>query len=152
MSAQGWSALSRRRFLVGGSAATAAVLLGACGKDEETGASSTTTAATSGLALAQFFGGPMFVPGAESRFPFGVADQDGLLPPERTPKRLTVQILDPAGEPTGDPVEVERRGEGLPRPYFPLIATLDAPGIYTAEPRSTARRWRWRSRSTPPPT
>lgn len=132
MSAQGWSALSRRRFLVGGSAATAAVLLGACGKDEETEASSTTTAATSGLALAQFFGGPMFVPGVESRFPFGVADQDGLLPAERTPKRLTVQILDPVGEPAGDPVEVERRGEGLPRPYFPLIATLDAPGIYTA--------------------
>jgi len=134
MSALDRSPLSRRRFLLGGSAATAAVLLGACGSDEQTGSSSTTatTAATSGLALAQFFGGPMFVPGQESRFPFGVADQDGLLPVKRTPPRLTVQILDPAGEPVGDPVEVARRGEGLPRPYFPLIATLDAPGIYTA--------------------
>lgn len=131
MSAPDRSALSRRRFLVGGSAATAAMLLAACGNDEVSSGSST-TAAGSDLALAQFFGGPMFVPGRPSRFPFGVADQDGLLPAKRTPKSLTVQLLDPKGRPVGEAVEVARRGEGLPRPYFPLVATLDAPGIYTA--------------------
>jgi hypothetical protein len=107
-------------------------LLGACGKSD--GASTTnSTAASSSLALAQFFGGlPMFVPGGESRFPFGVADQDGLLPIERTPERLEVQILDPNGKALGDPVEVKRHANGLPRAYFPLLATIDEPGIYTA--------------------
>lgn len=134
MPAPDHSALSRRRFLVGGGAAAAAVLLAACGSEDEPVASgaSSTTGAASDLALAQFFGGPMFVPGQPSRFPFGVADQDGLLPAKRTPKRLTVQILDPTGQPVGDPYEVERRSEGLPKPYFPLVATLDEPGIYTA--------------------
>lgn len=132
MSAWDRTALSRRRFLQGGGAATAAVLLGACGTEETGTAASSTTAATSDLALAQFFGGAMFVPGQESRFPFGVADRDGLLPAKQTPPSLTVQIVDPSGDPVGDPVEVARRGEGLPRPYFPLLATLDAPGIYTA--------------------
>jgi hypothetical protein len=74
----------------------------------------------------------MFVPGREARFPFGVADQDGLLPIERTPERLTVQLLDPDGTAHGDPVEVLRHADGLPRAYFPLLATVDEPGIYTA--------------------
>ena len=127
--------LTRRQVLVGGSATVGAVLLGACGDDGDGGGASgttTTTAATGSLVLAQFFGGPMFVPGRENRFPFGVADQDGLLPVEDTPDRLTVQLLDPQGAAVGDPIEVERRSEGLPRAYFPLLATVDEPGIYTA--------------------
>lgn len=111
-----------------------AVLIGACSSGDEIDTTDTTamTGATSSLALAQFFGGPMFVPGRESRFPFGVADEDGLLPVDRTPKRLEVQLLDSDGEAVGAPVEVMRHAEGLPRAYFPLLATLDRPGIYTA--------------------
>ena len=128
------SLFTRRQVLVGGSAAVGAVLLGACGDDGDGGGAATTstTATTGSLVLAQFFGGPMFVPGRETRFPFGVADQDGLLPVEDTPDRLTVQLLDPRGDEVGDAIEVERRAEGLPRAYFPLLATVDEPGIYTA--------------------
>ncbi len=138
--------LSRRQLLIGGTAAAGAVLLGACGDDGDStvAADSTTTTTTdsttdsttaapgSGLALAQFFGGPMFVAGHEARLPFGVADQDGLLNTDDTPEHLTMQVLDPDGTPVGSPIEVDRHAAGLPRAYFPLRVTVDAPGIYTA--------------------
>jgi hypothetical protein len=126
---------TRRQLLLGGSAAAGAVLLAGCGGDGGSGAggtTSTTAPLASGLALAQFFGGPMFVAGTEVRLPFGVADQDGLLSTDATPSQLTVQVLDPDGANLGDPIEVERHAEGLPRGYFPLRLTIDEPGIYTA--------------------
>jgi hypothetical protein len=127
---------SRRRFLaVTGGATAGAVLLGACGDDGDdvdTGAGADDGgAATEGLALAQFFGGPMFISGKPLRAPFGVADVDGLVPVDRTPERLTVTLLDPDGEEV-DVVDVERRTEGLPRGYFPLQFTPERSGIYTA--------------------
>lgn len=126
---------TRRQLLLGGTAAAGAVLLGACGDDGDGDAAATTTttaAGAAGLALAQFFGGPMFVAGKEARLPFGVADQDGLLATADTPERLELQILGPDGATVGDTIEVERHADGLPRPYFPLKVTVDAPGIYTA--------------------
>jgi hypothetical protein len=126
--------LTRRQLLIGGTAAAGAVLLGACGDDDTTAAkgSSSTTAPGSGLSLAQFFGGPMFVAGQETRLPFGVADQDGLLPTADTPERLSVQILGPDGSAVGAPIDVDRHDDGLPRAYFPLRVSIDTPGIYTA--------------------
>lgn len=132
------SLISRRQLLVGGGAAAAAVLLAACGDDavDTTASTNTTGAAPAGsessLALAQFFGGPIFVAGQPLRAPFGVADADGLLPVDDTPERLEVQLVDPGGADLGDPVEVERHAEGLPRAYFPLLATVAKAGIYTA--------------------
>lgn len=126
--------LSRRQLLLGGSAATAAVLLGACGGDDGavvSGGGATTTTTREGLALVQFFGGPMFVPGAV-RLPFGVADADGLLTTDASPSELEVEVLDADGEPLGAPVVVARHAEGLPRPYFPLRTTVPAAGFYTA--------------------
>lgn len=125
---------TRRQLLVGGGAAAGALVLGACGGGDKrvTSSSSTTSTAEGSLALAQFFGGAMFVAGRELRAPFGVGDQDGLLPVDRTPERLTVELLDPDGAPHGEPVAVDRRSAGLPRAYFPLLATFDEPGIYTA--------------------
>lgn len=126
--------LSRRRFLAaGGAAAASAVLLGACGSDD--GGSTATTGTSSGdqgLALAQFFGGPLFVAGRSVRAPFGVADIDGLLPVEDTPESLAVTVLGPDSAPLGDPIEVRRHAEGLPRGYFPLVFDAPEPGIYTA--------------------
>lgn len=126
--------ISRRQLLVGGAAAAGAVLLGACGDDGEVDAegTTTTTSGTSGLSLAQFFGGPLLVAGTEARMPFGVADQDGLLDSADTPTQLVVQIIGPKDQPVGPPITVERHDEGLPRAYFPLRATIDEPGIYTA--------------------
>jgi hypothetical protein len=109
--------LSRRQLLVGGSAATAAVLLGACGGDDERpGAEGddarTTTTALEGLALVQFFGGPMFVPGPV-RLPFGVADEDGLLTTDASPAELQVEILDADGAPVGSALTVTRHADGI---------------------------------------
>ena len=119
-----------------GSLTAGAVLLGACGDDDDPveadGTTSSTAPAAGGLVLAQFFGGPMFVAGEEARLPFGVADEDGLLPTEDTPEQLTVQIVGPEGEDVGAPVDVPSHAEGLPRAYFPLRVTVDEPGIYTA--------------------
>jgi hypothetical protein len=125
--------LSRRRFLVGGGAAAGVVLLGACGGDDSVSSDATpTSAAAGGLALVQFFGGaPMLTAGREVRAPFGVADDDALLPLERTPDVLQVTVLGPDGNPVGDPVDVPRHAQGLPRAYYPLRFTADDPGIYT---------------------
>src|SRR3546814_4404648 len=98
--------LSRRRFLtVAGGAAAGALLLGACGDDGGSVSSeggdddgTTTTAVGGAVALAQFFGGPMFAAGEPVRAPFGVSDTEGLLPTDDTPEQLTIKILDPDGE------------------------------------------------------
>ncbi|MFZ6003634.1 MAG: hypothetical protein ACOYXM_06825 [Actinomycetota bacterium] len=132
MPSQPWSSLSRRQFLAGGGAAAGALLLAACGGGDDGVDAAATTQPGGALALAQFFGGPMFVPGREVRLPFGVADQDGLLSTERTPKRLMVEVRGPDDAPVGEPVEVERHAQGLPRAYFPLLATFPEPGLYTA--------------------
>lgn len=125
--------VSRRQFLIGGSLTAGAVLLGACGSDDASTTSSTsaTGAGDDSLALAQFFGGSMFVAGRELRAPFGVIDRDGLVKVDDTPAALTVQVLNPDGSPHGDEIEVERRSDGLPRAYFPLVTTVDEPGSYT---------------------
>ncbi len=123
--------VSRRQFLLGGSAAAGAVLLGACSGDGSGDADPPTTSPEGGLSLVQFFGGPMLVAGREIRAPFGVADIDGLLPVDRTPDRLTVTVLGPDGTEVGEPIDVDRHREGLPRGYYPLRFTVDEPGIYT---------------------
>lgn len=127
----GQPAITRRRFLAVSGAGAGAVLLGACGGSDDT-AAPTTTAALGELALAQFFGGPVFVPGQEARAPFGVADRDGLLPIDRTPASLAITLLGPDGNEIGAPIDVVRRSTGLPRAYFPLRFTVDEPGFYTA--------------------
>ena len=125
-------AVSRRQFLAGSGVLAGAVLLGACGDDDEGGGSTTTQPPGDGLALVQFFGGlPMLAAGREVRAPFGVADGEGLLPVEDNPDSLRVTILDDAGDEVVAPLEVARHAEGLPRAYFPLRFTVDAPGIYT---------------------
>jgi len=123
------SPFTRRRFLAGGTALAGTALLGACGKDSSDAAATTTAASYS---LAQFFGGPMFVAGRPVRAPFGVADVDGLLPLDRTPTELEVQLVGPDGTELGEPIRVPRHADGLPRPYFPLLATIERAGIYSA--------------------
>lgn len=125
------SPLSRRRFLAGGSALAGAALLGACGKSDSGAVATTTTTAGASYSLAQFFGGPMFVAGRPIRAPFGVADVDGLLPVKRTPAELEVQLVGPDGADLGAAMTVQRHADGLPRAYFPLLATVERAGIYS---------------------
>ncbi len=126
------SPLNRRQFLAGGTALAGAAMLGACGKNGSSALSTTTTAATS-YSLAQFFGGPLFVAGRPFRAPFGAADIDGLLPIDRTPAQLEVQLVGPDGTELGAPITVQRHADGLPRGYFPLFATVEQAGIYSAQ-------------------
>lgn len=129
--------MTRRHVLAGLGIGAGAVLLGGCGDDS--------TAVTGNgddggddpvggpeLALAQFFGGPLFAAGSESRAPFGLADREGLLPAEDTPPSLAVTLLDDDDVELGPPMEVTRFAEGLPRGYYPLRFTVGAAGIYTA--------------------
>lgn len=74
----------------------------------------------------------MFVAGRPLRAPFGVADEDGLLAVGRTPAQLEVQLVGPDGADLGAPIRVQRHADGLPRAYFPLLATIDRAGIYSA--------------------
>ncbi|MEQ1786031.1 MAG: hypothetical protein ABL966_03175 [Acidimicrobiales bacterium] len=122
--------VSRRQVLLGGSAFAGAVLLGACGSDDESGEAPSTTGASSELSLVQFFSGPMLTAGTEVRAPFGLADAEGLLLPDATPESLTVTLLGPEGD-VIDELVVARYGKGLPRGYYPLRFTVEAPGIYT---------------------
>src|SRR3546814_20929128 len=119
--------LSRRRFLtVAGGAAAGALLLGACGDDDGGSVSSeggdddgtTTTAVGGAVALAQFFGGPMFAAGEPVRAPFGVSDTEGLLPTDDTPEQPTLKILDPDGEEV-DSAAVSPSPAALATAYFP---------------------------------
>jgi hypothetical protein len=125
--------LTRRRFLGLGAAGAGAVVLGACAADDDISGSTTTAPEDAGYALFQFVGGgPVFAAGVENRLPFGIGDQVALLPLDRTPERLDVQLFGPDDAEVGAPIDVSRHAEGLPRPYFPLRFTVDAPGTYTA--------------------
>lgn len=111
------------------------MLLGACGSDDDTGGGGTTDDTSAGAAeyaLFPFVGGTIFAAGTRNRLPFGIGDQVALLPLDRTPETVAVQLYDTTDAPIGRPIEVARHAEGLPRAYFPLHFTLDEPGIYTA--------------------
>ena len=113
-----------------------------------------TATSTGDLSLVQFFGGlPMLVAGGPVRAPFGVADTEDLLPIDATPGSLTVTLTGPNGEAVGEPIEVDRHAEGLPRGLLPA-AVHGRRSRHLHRPHRDRRRgrWRWRSRSTPPRT
>lgn len=127
--------LSRRSFLVG---AAALAVGAACSSDGDDDAASTTTSTpddpASALALGVSFppngllhtGGPqrmpflLFVGGAPATF-------------DDAPESLEFAVVQDPGDFDGaDKITVERGGEGMPRPYYPLVATFDSPGNWFA--------------------
>jgi hypothetical protein len=140
--------LSRRQFLT---AAGATLALAACGGGDDKADSTTTSTTgcavpadtsvadpgdgpvtdTSNLVLANFFGGPLFVPGQPLRAPFGIADAEGLLTVDQTPPVVRVSIYSSDGKEVGRPLAIARHSSGLERAYFPLVTTVPEPGIYT---------------------
>ena len=126
---------TRRRLLLAGAGALA---LAACGGggDESVGATggsgaggaTTTSAAGTGavsLSLLRVFS-PEQAAGVPLRLPLAFAGADGV-PTDAVPERISVRAVSPSGVAL-EPVEVGRRGAGIPSPYFPYEATFDEEG------------------------
>ena len=119
---------SRRRLLFAGAATVA---LAACG-GESSVVAPTSSAATGGagaerLTLLRVFS-PEQPAGAALRLPFAFADGEGV-PTGDVPERIQVAAVSPSGEEL-EPVVVERRGSGIPTPYFPYQQTLGEVGTW----------------------
>lgn len=121
--------MSRRTFLAAGASAVA---LAACGSSAtSTSTTSATTTSSSGVAalnLAQFFPDGLLLTGSPQRLPFGLADKDGAL--VNTNGTLQVTIVGPDGKTLSGSGPVTGHADGLPRPYWPIVFTPPAPGIY----------------------
>jgi hypothetical protein len=125
--------LSRRGFLAG---VAGAGLLAACGGGDSrtTSASGTLTPvdADTRVLIAGFqFDGGYLVSGVEQRMTFQVAAADGV-PTTEVPDALSFRVTRD-GQQVGEPQVVDAHRDGIPLPYFPLLATFDAPGTYQAE-------------------
>ena len=72
--------------------------------------------------------------GEPARIALGVGDDRGALVRD-APPRLTFEILDADDRPVATDLVVERHDAGLPRAYFPLAFTPEAPGFYRAVTR-----------------
>jgi hypothetical protein len=122
------SPLSRRTFLVGGASAVA---LAACGGDDRSESASDQTASTDttagGLAVAKVFS-PTQPVGVPVRLPLALADAEGALL-DGVPTSIKVRYGVDGGE-LGPPVDLRRHTQGIPRPYFPLVATFTSPGTW----------------------
>ena len=127
---------TRRRLLLAGAGG---LFLAACGSggddgDEDAAAAARTTTTGAGgsgdggaltlirvFALEQAAALPL-------RLPLAFAD-DGGVPTDEVPDAIEVTAVSPAGV-AAAPVEVARRSDGIPSPYFPFEATLDEPGTW----------------------
>ncbi|MCU1373463.1 MAG: hypothetical protein JWO68_749 [Actinomycetia bacterium] len=120
--------LTRRQVLLG---ATGGVLLAACGKSDGTGDASASTSTSTpgagggGLVLFKAFS-PEQPVGTELRLPLALADGEGSFDVD-LPRIVTVRLRHPDGG-VSAPVTVQRHQQDLPRGYFPLRTTFDAPG------------------------
>ena len=71
----------------------------------------------------------LLVTGSPQRLPFIVIDAEGA-PLDDGPASLEFVVTDLDGNPVGDPVTVERRNQGIPTAYFPLLFEFPAAGDY----------------------
>lgn len=121
--------LNRRDLLLGlGAAAVAA----ACGSGGSKGSAPATTSGPT--MLAPFFATgqrepPILRTGTMQRMPWGLADADGVALSE-VPPTLTFTILKEKTA-VGTPITVERHGDGVPKPYFPVRFMVTEPGVYS---------------------
>jgi hypothetical protein len=119
--------LTRRQILLGGAGT---LLLAACGSSSggKAAASSTTSGPTGGLVLFKAFPANQPV-GKELRLPLALADKDGSFD-VRLPKQVSAHLQRPDGSTTA-PMTLDLHQKDLPRGYFPLRTTFDAPGRWT---------------------
>ncbi len=72
---------------------------------------------------------PLLRTGRPERMPFGLGDQEAI-PLEDPPEKLTFELV-LGGKVVGAPIEVTRRAEGVPRPFYSVVTTFEQPGLYT---------------------
>lgn len=117
--------ITRRRLLLAGAGSVAALV--ACGSGRTGPQQQTaTTEAAAGLTLARVFS-PEQPAGVEVRLPLALADASGVVIDD-VPAEFSVRVGPVGTDELGEPVTVERHGEGIPRPYFPLVTSFPEPG------------------------
>jgi hypothetical protein len=100
--------------------------LAACGDDG--GGSEETAAVPSTNLVALFAPQGVLEVGREQRLTLAVADAEGT--PLRDAPRLLEFSVRADGEEEGTPVTAEAHAEGLPAPYYPVVFTPEAAGLY----------------------
>lgn len=111
---------SRRSFLAGAAASlTVPSLLSACGDSVSPSAK---------IELIRFNADGYFAPGSQ-RLPIGLADAKGAVI-TAGPTTLTGRVLDATGKVMSKDIVAQRRGEGMPRPFWPFVMSVAAPGQY----------------------
>jgi hypothetical protein len=134
------AAISRRGFLAGAAATgLAGFALGGCGDDsDEVGTGAGGDGATDGtggdavvggLSVVRFFG-PYYPAGQPARVPFGLSDDEGLLPAELAPAELPVAVRGPDGDEVASGLTATLYDDGLPRPYYAFEFEPPAAGFY----------------------
>lgn len=119
---------TRRQFLAG---AAATAFLAACGDDDAVDTGSGGDGAPDSdpvLSVLRFFG-PFFAAGSVARVPFGLSDDDGLLPAADSPAELPVRVV-LEGETVAEGITASLHTDGLPRPYYAFTFEPEAPGFY----------------------
>jgi hypothetical protein len=127
--------LSRRSVLLG---SAGLAFLAACGDDGSAGHDAHAPDIDlerlddgTGVLFANFNSQGRYVrTGIPQRLTFAIAGADGIRTAD-VPESLDFRLsLD--GEQVGEPIRVAAHGDGLTAPYFPLTATFDRPGFWTA--------------------
>ncbi len=126
--------IDRRRFLL---TAVSAALLAACGGNDDEPAIEPGGSSEEGeLWLQAGFADGLRVPstleaGQVVRAPFVFFGPDGLPAVNNIPASIDVALTDPAGSVTE--LTVDRHGEGIPTPYYPLIFDSAQAGTHSIE-------------------
>lgn len=129
--------LTRRTLLAGAAGVAGVALLAACGSNGDSGDGESSDGGDSGTDVRSVNLGAVFpldgliVTGSPQRLPFIVIDAEGA-PLDDGPTSLEFVVTDLDGNPVGDPVTVERRNQGIPTAYYPLIFEFPEPGTYQA--------------------
>jgi hypothetical protein len=123
------AAISRRGFLAG---VAAAGLLAACGDDADSGPAAgggATDEIVGGLSVLRFYG-PYFPAGQAARVPFGLSDDEGILPADLSPDELGVTVRGPDGDDVATGLTAPLYVGGLPRPYYAFEFEPETAGFY----------------------
>ena len=119
--------VSRRSFLLGGATSLALAACGGGGTSESASDQTASTDTTAGgLVIAKVFS-PTQPMGVPLRLPLALADSQGALLDD-VPTSITVRYGVDGAQSLSDPLDVRRHAQGIPRPYFPLVATFPTEG------------------------